>query len=51
MEYFPGFTSIEILRHIQKNLNDRQVNPDQFEGKIIFTSMFNDIELNQEWKF
>ena len=41
---FPGFTSIEILRLMQKNLNGRQITPDQFEGRIIFMSMFNDID-------
>ena len=44
MEYFPGFTSIEILREIQKDLNARQINQDQFEGRIKFMRMFNDID-------
>ena len=42
--FSPGFTSIEILRHIQKDLGTRQVNPDQFEGGILFNSMLNDID-------
>ena len=42
-DIFPGFTSIEILRHIQESLKARQINPDQFQGRIIFMSMFNDI--------
>ena len=45
MEYFPGFTSIKILRQIQKDLNARQVNPEQFEEIILFMSMFNDSDL------
>ena len=28
---FPGFTTIEILRQIQKHLEARQMNPEQFE--------------------
>ena len=42
-DIFPGFTSIEILRHIQESLKARQISPDQFQGRIIFMSMFNDI--------
>ena len=33
---FPGFTSNEILRQIQKDLNARHVNPDRFEGTLLF---------------
>ena len=40
---FPWFTLIEILRHIQESLKVRPINPDQFQGRIIFMSMFNDI--------
>ena len=31
---FPRFTSIEILRQIQKDLNARQIDPDQFGQRI-----------------
>ena len=48
MEFFPGFTSIEILRHIQQYLNARRINPDQHEGRIIFMPMFNDIDWTEE---
>ena len=41
---FPGFTSIEILRQIQKDLRTRKINPDQFEGRLTLMSMFNDID-------
>ena len=40
---FPGITSIEILRQIQKDLKTRKINLQQLEGKILFMSMFNDI--------
>ena len=43
MEYFPGFTSIEILRHFQQDLNAR-INPDQLEGRIFFMSTVDDID-------
>ena len=47
---FPGFTSIEILRQIPKDLKIRQINPEQFEGRTLFVSMFNDMDTNREWK-
>ena len=34
---FPGFTSIEIFRQIQKDLKTRQMNPEQFEGRILLS--------------
>ena len=42
--FSPGFKLIEILRHVQQDLNARRITPDQFEGRMIFMSMFNDIE-------
>ena len=44
MEYFPGRTTLEILPKIQRNLEDRQIDPEEFEVTIIFTSKFNDID-------
>ena len=44
MEYFPGHTSIEILKQIQQDQNVRQIDPDQFEERMKFLSMFNDID-------
>ena len=41
MEYGPRAT-LEILQGIQKILDDRQINPEHFEGRIIFMSTFND---------
>ena len=36
---FPGFTTLGILGDIQKD----ECEPEQFKGRIIFMSMFNDI--------
>ena len=47
---FPRFTSIEILRHLQKDLDARQINPDHCEGRILFMSMFNDIDWTKNVK-
>ena len=49
---FPGITSIEILRKIQEDLeariiNPRNINPEQFEGTVLFMSMFDDIDWTQ----
>ena len=41
---FQGFTSIEILRLIQKYLNARRINPEQVERIILLMSMCNDID-------
>ena len=41
---FPGLTSLEIFQKVHTNLDDRQINPEHFEGRIIFMSMFNDID-------
>ena len=40
---FPGFTTFALLEQIQKFLNHRQCEREQFDGRIIFMSMFNEI--------
>ena len=41
---FPGFTTLQILQEIQKDLQCQNVEPERFSGRIIFMPMFNDIE-------
>ena len=41
---FPGLTYLEILQKIQKDLQDRNIEPEKFEDRIIFMSIFKDIE-------
>ena len=41
---FPGFRTAGILNEIQKTMGELQCDPANFKGKIIFMSMFNDIE-------
>ena len=43
VENFPGRTSLQLLQKIQEYLNVRKRKPEQFEGIILFMSMFNDI--------
>ena len=39
---FPGFTAMQLVQEVQKFMN-KMSDPDQFQGRIIFMSMFNDI--------
>ena len=39
---FPGFTTLQLVQEVQKFIN-RMGEPEQFQGRIIFMSMFNDI--------
>ena len=40
----PGRTSLQILQRIQSDLQGRNIEPEKFEDRIIFMSMFNDID-------
>ena len=44
MEKFPGHTTLELLREIQRTMAENRIQPEQFEGRIIFMSMYNDID-------
>ena len=39
---FPGFTTLQLVKEVQKFMN-KMSDPEQFQGRIIFMSMFNDI--------
>ena len=39
---FPGFTTLELVREVQMFMS-KMGEPEQFQGRIIFMSMFNDI--------
>ena len=39
---FPGFTTLQLVQEVQKFMN-KMSDPEQFQGRIIFMSMFNDI--------
>ena len=40
---FPGFTTLQLCYKVQEFLSRMSVEPDDFTGRIIFMSMFNDI--------
>ena len=39
---FPGFSTLELVREVQKFMS-KMGEPEQFQGRIIFMSLFNDI--------
>ena len=41
---FPGFTPLDILAEIQKMMTEMKCEPEHFQGRIIFMSMYHDIE-------
>ena len=41
---FQGFTTLEILDEVQKMMAKSKCEPEQLEGRIIFMSMYNDID-------
>ena len=43
MEYFPGFTTLQLCYKVQEFLSKMSEKPEEFSGRIIFMSMFNDI--------
>ena len=42
-EIFPRFTTVGITNRIQQMMGESQCEPENFTGKIIIMSMFNDI--------
>ena len=41
---FPGFSSLQILQEIQRDLKRKSIEPKEFTDRIIFMSIFNDID-------
>ena len=45
VEKFPGFTTWGILDEMQKTMiSELKCEPEQFKGRVIFKSMYNDID-------
>ena len=40
---FPGFTALQILAEVQNMMTETRCEPEQFQGRIIFMSVYNDI--------
>ena len=43
VEYLPGFSTLQLCYKVQEFLSKMNVEPEDFTGRIIFMSMFNDI--------
>ena len=41
----PGFTTLEILQRIQSDMENSHIEPEQFSDRILFMSIFNDIDI------
>ena len=41
---FPGITTLSLLEQIQEFMKERQCDPEHFKDRVIFMSMYNDIE-------
>ena len=44
----PDFSTLSVLQEIQKDLEEKNIQPENFEDRIIFMSMFNDILLKTD---
>ena len=40
---FPGFTTLQLCNNVQEFMSKMSVEPEDFTGRIIFMSIFNDI--------
>ena len=43
MEYFPGLTALQLVDKVQEFMSKMSDQPEEFKGRIIFMSMFDDI--------
>ena len=48
MDDFQGFTTVGILNQIQQVMRELQCEKENFTGRIIFMSMFNDTVWNAQ---
>ena len=44
----PGFTALQILHKIQSDLEEAHIDPEEFSDRIVFMSMFNDINADKK---
>ncbi len=45
---FPGAKVLDTLHEIQADLQGKHVTPEKFSDRIIFMSMFNDLDLERK---
>ena len=44
----PGHTTLQLLREIHRSMTENRIQPEQFEDRIIFISMSNDIHWTKD---
>ena len=44
MENFPGHTTLQLLREVQRTETENRIRTEQFEDRVIFMSMYSDID-------
>ena len=47
---YPGFTTLQLLYNVQEFMSKMSIEPEDFTGRIIFLSMFNDISWGSKGK-
>ena len=47
----PGHTTVELLREVQTRVTTRGIKPEEFKDRIIFMSMYNDIDWSKGGEF
>ena len=47
-ENFPGHTTLQLLREIQTTMEENRIQPEQFEDRILFMPMYNDIDRGKQ---
>ena len=47
-KFSQDFTALQILYKIQSDLEGEHIEPEEFSDRIIFKSMFNDMDLDKE---
>ena len=48
--FFTGFTTLQLCSKVQEFMSKMSVKPEEFTGRIIFMSMFNDISWGSKEK-
>ena len=51
MENSTGFTALQSLHKIQSDWKEAHIDPEEFSDRIIFMSMFNDINVDKRGNY
>ena len=45
---FPGHTTLELLHEIQRKMAENRIRPEEYKDRIIFMSMYNDMDWTKD---